>query len=238
MSARPRQIIPIGGGGFGSGPDNPALDLFILEQAGVLSPRVCFIPTATGDDSGYLQSFHEAFSRYDCQRSHLLFFDRTPDLRSVVLNQDVIFVGGGNTRSMLAVWRDWGLVELLREAWQSGTVLAGVSAGAICWFEQGLTDSYSDRLEVLDCLGFLKGSCSPHYDGELERRPSYHRFMKAGTVVPGIALDDGAAAHFVEGELSGVVTSRPNARAYRVVPAGGGVQEIPMDVRYLGNTSS
>ena len=236
MNHTPSQIIALGGGGFGSEPDNPALDLFILEQARVPTPRVCFIPTARGDDPAYLDRFHTAFSRYDCDRSHLLFFDRTPELRSTILGQHVIFVGGGNTKSMLAVWREWGVIELLREAWESGIVLSGVSAGAICWFDQGLTDSFANDLTVLDCMGFLEGSCSPHYDGEAERRPSYQRLMGEGGVVPGIALDDGAAAHFVDGQLSEVVTSRPNAKAYSVSFKDEAIVESPIPVRYLNSS--
>ena len=238
MGAKSRQIIALGGGGLGSDPGNTALDMYILAQAEVARPRICFIPTATGDDPTYLDRFHTAFSRYDCDRSQLLFFDRTPDVRSAILNQDVIFVGGGNTKSMLAVWREWGVIDLLREAWDAGVVLSGVSAGAICWFEQGLTDSFAGDLAILDCMGFLEGSCSPHYDGEADRRPSYHRFLKQGDVVPGIALDDGAAGHFVEGQLHRVITSRPNAGAYRVSSNDQVVDESPLEVEFLGNAEA
>jgi peptidase E len=128
----------------------------------------------------------------------------------------VIYVGGGNTKSMLAVWREWEIPALLRHAWESGTVLAGVSAGAICWFETGVTDSSGSGLYPLSCLGFLPGGCCPHYDGEAERRPAMHRLVEAGAITSAIALDDGAAAHFVNGRLANVVSSRPHARAYRV----------------------
>jgi peptidase E len=149
------------------------------------------------------------------------------------LEQDVIFVGGGNTKSMLAVWAEWGLASILREAWESGNVLSGVSAGAICWFDQGLTDSYSDRLVVLDCLGFIPGSCSPHYDGEPGRRPSFHRFLEEGSIAAGIALDDGAAAHYVDAQLAEVVVSRTGARGYQVRSTPQGIEEIELDVRRL-----
>ena len=118
---------------------------------------------------------------------------RTPELRDFVLEQDVIYVGGGNTRSMLAVWREWGLPELLREAWQAGSVLAGISAGALCWFEQGVTDSGADALYAIDGLGFLPGSCCPHYDGEADRRPGYRALLESGKIAPGLAIDDEAA---------------------------------------------
>ena len=134
---------------------------------------------------------------------------------------------------MLAVWREWGLPELLREAWEAGIVLAGISAGAICWFAQGITDSFADQLRVLDCLGFLPGSCCPHYNGEVERRPAYHRLLLNGEVAPGWAIDDGAAIHLVNGEVHRVVTSRQGSTVYRVQAIDGAVQEEPIAAEYL-----
>jgi peptidase E len=223
-----RQIIALGGGGFSMEPDNPALDLYVLRRARTARPAISFIATASGDAEGYVDRFYQTFSRYDCNASHLPFFSRTPNLRDYILRQDVIYVGGGNTKSMLAVWRDWGLPEILQEAHQAGIVLAGISAGAICWFEQGLTDSYAGRLVVLDCLGMIPGSCCPHYDGEPERRPTYHQLLLKREIAAGLALDDGAAAHFVDGELHRIVTSRPNARGYRLSIRDGSVDEQPL----------
>ena len=160
--------------------------------------------------------FYEAMARYRCRLSHVTFFDRTPDLKAVLPTQDVIYVGGGNTKSMLAVWREWKVPELLRRAWRSGTVLAGVSAGAMCWFETGVTDSWAGRLAGLPCLGLLPGTCCPHYDGEPERRPALHRLVSKGTVPKALALDDGVAAHFVGHELVRVVSSRATAAAHQV----------------------
>jgi len=135
---------------------------------------------------------------------------------------------------MLAVWRAWDLPAILQEAWQAGVVLAGVSAGAICWFEQGITDSGAKSLGVLDALGFLEGSFCPHYDSETERRPSFHRFLREGNILPGIALDDGAAAHFVGSERRRVVTSRPTAGAYALSLESGEAVETRLSVDYLG----
>jgi peptidase E len=146
-------------------------------------------------------------------------------LKTVLLEQDVIYVGGGNTKSMLAVWREWGMPALLRHAWQDGTVLAGVSAGAICWFETGLTDSSGTGLYPLPGLGFLADACCPHYDGEAERRPALQRLIEAGTITTALALDDGAAAHFINGKLANIVSSRPQARAYRVEVMEGQLRE-------------
>ena len=145
----------------------------------------------------------------------------------------MIYVGGGNVRSMLAVWREWGLPALLREAWQGGTVLAGISAGAICWFEQGVTDSRADALGPIDCLGLLPGSCCPHYDGEAERRPIYHAMLAEGRICAGIAIDDEAAVHFVGDRARHVVSARSGATAYRIETRGGEVSENPLDVEHL-----
>jgi len=233
MTTRPRQIISIGGGGFYRDADNLELEKYIIRLAGDESPRVAFVPTASGEPDHYLSSFYSAFLKLGCRPSVLTFFKRTPEVRSFLLNQDVIYVGGGNTKSLLAVWRDWGVTEILREAWESGIVLTGVSAGAICWFEQGLTDSFSDGLRPLDCLGFLPGSCCPHYDGEAQRRPSYHRLLASGEISAGIAIEDWTGVHFKGSEIYRVVTSKRGARAYSMRAVHGSVQEVPLPAEFL-----
>ena len=234
MANKPRQIIAIGGGGFYRDAENLALERYVIQQTGVDSPRVAFVPTASGEPDHYVSSFYTAFLKLGCRPSVLTFFKRTPELRSFLLNQDVIYVGGGNTKTLLAVWRDWSVTEILREAWESGIVLTGVSAGAICWFEQGLTDSFSDELRPLDCLGFLPGSCCPHYDGEAQRRPSYHRLLASGEISPGVTIEDWTAVHFIGSELHCVVASKRGARAYSMRAVYGSVQEVPLPVEYLG----
>jgi peptidase E len=216
LGKRSRQIIAMGGGGFSMEPDNPALDLYVLAQTRKRNPSICFLATATGDADGYIDNFYSAFRAHRCRPTHVPLFRRTPDLKQALLTQDVIYVGGGNTKSMLATWRGWELPRLLRRAWAGGTVLAGISAGAICWFEAGVTDSWGDRLAGLPCLGFLPGTCCPHFDGEPERRPALHRLVASGKVSTALALDDGAAAHFIGRKLSRVVISRPHARGYDV----------------------
>jgi peptidase E len=230
VSENPRQIIALGGGGFSMEPENLALDEYALAQARVPRPAVAFIPTASGDAEPYIANFYTAFSGLPCRPSHLPLFSRTPDLREYLLAQDVIYVGGGNTKSLLGVWREWGLPEVLREAWAAGVVLAGVSAGAVCWFEQGLSDAYAGELRQIQCLGFLAGSCCPHYNGEAERRPTYHELLRTGGILPGLAIDDGAAVHFVDGDIHRVVASRPGATAYRVRMRDGVVREEPLPV--------
>ncbi len=155
-------------------------------------------------------------------------------MRSYLLAQDVIYVGGGSTRNLLVLWREWGLDVFLREAWMSGVLLAGLSAGSICWFEEGVSDSVAaGRLEALRCLGFLPGSNCPHYDGEIERRPAYHRLLREGKLQPGYAVDDGAALHFIGDRLAGSVRSRPAATAYRVEAVGDRVEETALESKLL-----
>jgi peptidase E len=166
----PAHIIAIGGGGFLHGTEL-GLDRYVLEQSPVAKPRIGFIATASGDAASTFLKFYTRFAPLNCRPSHLSFFDRTPDLEKWVHSQDIIYVSGGNTKSMLAVWREWNLPNLLQSAIQKGTVLAGISAGAICWFESGLTDSMQGDLMPLPCLGFLSGSCCPHYSGEPQRKP-------------------------------------------------------------------
>ena len=226
-------IIAIGGAAFSGEPKNLALDKYILEQTGKARPKVLFIPTATGDESGYVAKFYAAYSSLDARPQHLTFFQRTPDLRTLVRGQDVVFVGGGNTKSMLAVWREWELPAILGEARDSGVVLCGVSAGAICWFQQGVTDSWADRLHPLDCLGFLPGSCCPHYDGEVERRPAYRQLLEQGAIDPGYAIEDGVAVHFRDGRLKQVVSKRTGSKAYYVAVVDGKAEEKALEVTML-----
>ena len=226
-------VIAIGGAGFLTDPANLALERYLLDQARKDVPRVLMIATARGDDAGYVAKFHQAFSYLGAVTSHLPFFERTPDLRRVVLSQDVIYVGGGNTKSMLAVWREWGLPEILQEAYDRGIVLGGQSAGAICWFQQGVTDSWADRLRPLGCMGLLPGSCCPHYDGEPQRRPAYHALLARGEVTPGYAIDDGVAVHFKDRRMERAVSKRQGSRAYFVSAEGGAAGERALDVTLL-----
>jgi peptidase E len=157
-------------------------------------------------------------------------------LEAFVLSQDAIYVGGGNTKSLLALWREWKLDRILRKAWQAGIVLGGISAGSICWFEEGLTDSIPGRLTVLPCLGLLSGSNCPHYDGEKNRRPVFQRLVSKGRMKAGVASDDGVALHFVGRKLARVVSSRPAAAAYTVRRAGTTVEEIKIAPTFLGKS--
>ena len=230
-------IVAMGGGGFSEEPDNPLLDRFALSLARRERPRVCFVATASGDAEGYVARFYRAFAEHDCRPADLGLFDRrVGDLRRFVLEQDVVYVGGGNTASLLSVWRAHGLDAILREALAAGAVLCGVSAGMNCWFEASTTDSFGPELAPLhDGLGLVSGSACPHYDGEPQRRPLYHRLVTDGFPA-GYAADEGAALHLdATGALVEVVASRERARGYRVErDAEGAAVERPLPTRYLG----
>ena len=221
------QIIASGGGGFGRTLDRLPQERYILDQCGAERPKVGFLPQASCEDGGYVASFYEAFTRLGAEPTTISLFGVVkPEWEERLLAQDVIYVGGGNTRSMLALWREWGVDRVLRQAWENGADLAGVSAGAICWFEEGVTDSVWP-LGVLPCLGFLEGSCCPHFDGEVERRPSYTKMLAEGRIGAGIALDDYAMGHYIDGQLHRVVCSSEGARGYLMAE---GTEEVAPDV--------
>jgi dipeptidase E len=226
------KIFVMGGGGFSMEPDNPLLDQYALSLTQKNKPKVCFLATASGDNQNLIQSFYTAFNKFDCTTAHLsLFNPSTRDIESFILNQDLIYVGGGNTKNLLSLWKEWNLDKILKQAHSQGTVLAGLSAGMICWFEQGVTDSFGkDQLDVIPCLGFLSGSACPHFDGEVNRRPYYTQAVISRQVQEGLALDDGAGALFIDGKLQECVSSRPQARAFYIHTD----HETTLPIRFLG----
>ena len=232
MADDARNIVVIGG--ISPQPADRRLFDYLIEQSGKERPKLGFVATASGDSRDSIEKFYSAFEGKSCDLSHLPLFGRTPDLDAYLGAQDVLLVAGGNTRSMLAVWREWGLPELLRRAWERGTLLAGWSAGAICWFEAGVTDAEADRLVALRCLGFLSGSCCPHYHDEKERRPAYHRLLTEGELPTGLAIDDGVAAHFRGTRLHRVVSARPDLAAYQVEFDAGAIREETLPATPLG----
>jgi peptidase E len=209
---------------------HPALIDYVLSFAARKRPRVLLIPTASGDSASYVLTFYQQLAGRALELSHLLLFDRTvDDVDGLIRDQDVVVVSGGNTANMLAIWRVHGVDRALRAAYDAGTVMTGWSAGALCWFEGGTTDSFTPELGPLrDGLGFLAGSASPHYDSE-ERRPLVYAREIAAGLPPGIALDDGVAARYEDERLVEVVSGRDGGRAFRVDRDGG----HPLDVRLL-----
>jgi dipeptidase E len=210
---------------MGAVPDETLLDYVLGLAPG---KRLLYVPTAGMEDPARTVWWYERLHGR-AEMTHLHFFPWPPrGLRDLVLAQDVVLVTGGNTANALALWRTHGFDEILRDAWLGGILLTGWSAGMICWFEQGVTDSFGPELAQMDCLGFLPGSACPHYDGEEQRRPVYTRLVSEG-LRPGVAADDDVALHYVGTELHEVVTSRDGAGAYRVEPGG----EQSLEIRLL-----
>ncbi|HXM75203.1 MAG TPA: peptidase E [Thermoanaerobaculia bacterium] len=222
------QIVAFGG--LGEDGEAGVLVQFVLGLTGKERPRVCLVPTASAESPDLIVRFYEELSGY-AHCSYVSFFPwPRDDLREHLLSQDAVFVTGGNTANMLAIWRAHGFDRIVREAWEQGIVLAGSSAGMICWFEAGVTDSFGPQLEGMrDGLGFLSGSACPHYNGEARRRPVYQELVANGFPA-GIAADDAVGLHYVGTELSEVVSARDGSGAYRVGPDG----ETPLEARFLG----
>ena len=220
-----KQIIAIGGGGFGRNPGDGVIEQYILDQTGKEKPNICFIPTATGDNEAYKVNYYSTFSKLDCNPIHLDFFKRTPDLEQLIPQQDAIFVGGGNTKSMLAVWKDWNLDKLLKEAYEKGVVMSGVSAGANCWFERAVVDSWEEDLRVIDCMGFIKGICCPHYDEEPQRRPAVKTFLEDGIIDSCYSVEGNCALHIKNDDEYLSVDFGKEKNAYMVSIDDGKVKE-------------
>ena len=192
-----RNIVAIGGGGFGRSLGTLKIEKYILSLASCNNPKICFIPTASGDNDLYKLNFYRAFSQLGCITTHIDFFARTDNLEKILFEQDIIYVGGGNTKSMLAVWKEWNLDIILKKAYEKGIIMSGVSAGAICWFEKGITDSYADNLRILDCLGIVKGIACPHFDEESAREPFVTDLIEKEVIESCICIEGHCAIHIL-----------------------------------------
>lgn len=219
--------------------DDPTHD-YLLALTGKERPKVLFLPTATGDQDAYIVLFYETYTADKCEPAHLRLFSRSVrDLRSYILGFDIIHVGGGNTANMLDVWKRQGVDEILREAWEGGAVMTGGSAGAICWFEGGTTDSYGPDLQVLpEGLGFIPGSMCPHYDAEDQRRPLFHQALLDGSLPTGYAVGNLESAVFEGTELKGAVSSQADGLALKVEAIDGKIVETPLPLTVLETTST
>ncbi|MFI0349853.1 Type 1 glutamine amidotransferase-like domain-containing protein [Actinomadura sp. 9N407] len=236
-------ILAIGGGDFV--PDDrdgmipSPLMRYAFDLTGQDRPRVCFLATATGDDQARIGRAYAAFARTDAEVSHLALFPmpNIADIRAHLLAQDLVYVFGGSVANLLAVWRTHGLDEILREAWTAGVVLAGQSAGALCWHVGGNTDSFGPQLQpTTDGLGFLPYSCGVHYDSDKQRRPLLQQLVGEGTLPGGYAADEGVALHYVGTEFVQAVSYVKTAGAYRVEPDGPGTaKEYRIDPRLLAS---
>jgi len=233
--SRPRHILAMGGGGFSMEAGNALLDEHALALTGVDCPRVCFLPTASGDADHYIVRFYRAFPAGRCQPSHISLFRRdggASDLAAHLRDQDIVYVGGGSVISLLGTWSAHGVDVMLRDAWEAGVVMAGLSAGSLCWFELGVTAFHGESTPVRG-MGLLPYSNAVHYDDKPERRAAFLTAV-ADSMVSGYGTGDGAALHFIGTELAEVVASRPTARAYRVTLEGPEVTETELATRFLG----
>ena len=224
-----RQVIAIGGGGFGRTQESKLIEQYILDQTSQVKPNICFIPTATGDLDPYIVNYYSVFSKLNCHPSHISFFKRTIDLEEHIAKQDIIFVGGGNTKSMLAVWKEWGLDTILKKAYDNGIIMSGVSAGAICWFEHGLTDSWASELKLMECMNFIPGNCAPHYDEEAERRPATKKLLVSKEIDFMYGIEGGAALHFINEKPKLTVRFNKNKQAYNVKTNDNQLVETPYE---------
>lgn len=231
------QIIALGGGGFSDQPDNLLLDEYILLQTNKFNPRVLFLPTAGGDHQEYIDKFYRSYRKLNCTPSHLEL-TRKPlparKLESIVMSQDVIFVGGGSPRFLMKIWRKTGMTKILRNAWKKGVILSGMSAGAICWFEDGFKNPRDNIWLRINCLGFLEGSFCPHYDKNGDLRKAYRNMLRKAEITPGYGVQDGVALHFKGTELYSVVSNLPEARAFYVRKSGHRIIEKEIKPSYLG----
>jgi dipeptidase E len=243
MSAEPaapideRMVFAMGGGGFAMEPTNPLLDDFVLGLAAASEPRILFLPTASGDTTAQINAFQARFADRTCVPEYISLFrlrDAKRPLQEAVLAQDIIYVGGGSMRNLLAIWHAHGLDQLLVEAWRRGTILAGLSAGAMCWFEGGVTCS-SGSPGPLAGLGLLEGSLTVHADGEPERLPAWLASVRDGTLPGGWALDDGVGLLFRGQRPVRLVSSRPGAGAQRVDAIAGELVRHRLEPELLGD---
>lgn len=231
-----RLILAMGGGGFTMEPNNPLLDDYILSLARAPEPKILFLPTASGDTTAHINAFRDRFVGRPCIPEQLSLFrlrDSQRSLRETVLDQDILYVGGGSMRNMLAIWQAHGLDSLLVEAWRKGIVLAGLSAGAMCWFDAGVTRS-SGPPEPIGGLGLLEGSLTVHADGEPERLPVWLAHLRGGSIPGGWAVDDGVGLLFRGLGLERIVSSRPGAGAQRVDAIAGELVRHRLEPDLLG----
>jgi dipeptidase E len=229
MAGGKPRILAIGGASLLASSTDGPLHQYLLDLSGQERPRICFIGTASGDNVEYLANFYAFFARR-AETTHLGLFDRrVDDIESFLLEQDVVYVGGGNTANMLEIWRLHGVDRALKAAWEAGVILAGPSAGANCWFEASITDSFGPGLAPLkDGLKLIRGSFCPHYDSESLRRPRYEELVGGGQLPDGYAADDGVALLFEGRDLAQTVASLPGSSAFRVERRRNGVEETPI----------
>jgi dipeptidase E len=222
-----RKIL-IAGGGF-----NTAFIRYMATLTGKPRPKLLYLPTASADSASGIISWFRSCAPLNVepsvQESFIASTRQTRGWEEVLLSADGIVCSGGNTLNQQAIWQAQGIDVVLKQAWDRGIVLGGASAGSLCWFEEGTTDSRPKELTIVKCLGFLKGSHSPHYDAEKDRRPLYHKLIAAGLLKPGYACDNDAGLYFEDNTVKRVVATRDAAKVYYVSLSGGKVTEKVME---------
>jgi len=217
--------------------DNGMLDKYILNLVLKEKPKICFFGTASNDGQEYRDMFYKFFNEQICEPSHLSFLDPPADIEKFILEKDIIHVGGGNTKLIMETWKKFGVDKIMKKAYESGVILTGMSAGAICWFEDGITNPSPGKLDRLQCTGILKGSFCPHYDDRAELKAAFHKLISEDIIKEGYGVEDGAAVHFVDSVAIRVVTSRPGVTAYKVKKVRNKISEVAMKSEYLGKES-
>lgn len=235
---KPKQILALGGGAFSMEPSNGILDKYILNMVLVEKPRICFLGTASDDGIEYREKFYDFYNKMNCEPFHLEFKKPPADLEAFIMSMDILHVGGGSTRKIIDTWKKTGADKIIKKAYENGVIMTGMSAGAICWFEDGIFHDKDDSLKRLPCLGLLKGSFCPHYNDEgTNLRKTFIKLIEDGVIKSGYGVDDGAALHFVDGELIRVVASQYGRTAYHVTKNRKIVSEKRLDSIYLGDDS-
>ena len=212
-------------------PENLAFDHFILSLAKKSLPRVCLLPTASGDHKNYVDLFYSVFDQLNCVPTHLsLFSPKTNDLEQFIMEQDIVYVTGGHTRNMLVLWKSWGLDQILKKAYEAGVVMAGVSAGAVCWFKEGITDSVPGTVsKEADCLGLINSSWCSHFEGP-GRKAVFVDHIQQGLLTAGYGVDNFVGLHFVNNQIAGAYTSRAVETISHYEKVNGTVTETPIRV--------
>lgn len=218
-------------------PDNGLLDKYILDLVPKERPKICFMGTASHDGKEYRDMFHNFFKNQQCEPSHLSLTHPPKDIEAFIMDKDIIHVGGGNTTLIIDTWKKFGVDKIMKKAWEAGIILTGMSAGAICWFDDGITNPSPGVLTRLPCLGLLNGSFCPHYDDRAELKSAFHKLILEGIIEEGYGVEDGAAVHFVGNEPIRVITSRPGVTAYKVSKLRNKITDTPMKSIYLGKES-
>ncbi|WP_174274445.1 peptidase E, partial [Sphingomonas bacterium] len=234
--ARQPTIFATGGGWFPQAWQPSYFPEYALALTPVKSPRICWLGPASGESAANYEAFVQGWQAHDCSTHHFnLYQPATLDFADYLLGMDIVFVGGGSTKNMMALWREWEFDKALRAAWAAGVVMAGGSAGLICWFQSGLTDSYPKVLAPVKGLGFLPGSTNPHYEIRPDRKSRYRQFIADGAIdSPGLALDQDVGVLYHGTEMVELVSGKKGAGAYRLVRTPTGYSETPLPVRFLG----